>query len=594
MPRLSFSSLRIRLSLLVLLAVVPTVGLLFYTNLEQRRQSVEDVTTNAVRMAKLIAGIQEHRIEEAHGFLIDLAELPEIHAWNPQACSDGLARMLRLSPSYASLGVLNLAGNWLCSAMPLAQMESAAGRPWFQRTVQTRAFSVGEYQVDTNAKSAEVHFGYPVIDDHGRIQAVITAALDLVWLNALTAKEQLPEWMDLIVVDRNGIILASDPEPEKWVGRLFPEDSIVKAMLTGREGVGEVTGVDGIPRVFAFAPVRAGSQVAMYVSIGVPKAVAFADADRVLTYNLIGMGVVTILVLTAAWAGGNVFVLRNVKALVNTTKRLAAGDLHARTGMPHGPGELNHLARAFDEMAASLEQGEAERKEAEERLRDNAERLEALSRRLVEIQESERREIARELHDEVGEVLTGLKLTLEVSASVASEQAAQSLGEAQALVQDLMTRTREMSLDLRPAILDDLGLLPALLWHIERYTGQTGIRVAFEHSGLEARLPLDLETGAYRIVQEALTNVARHADVKEVIVRLWADPETLDVQVEDRGTGFEFETALGAHVSSGLTGMRERAMLLGGDLKVESSPGKGTRVRAQFLLNRQLDHKEKE
>ena len=588
-----FGGLRVRLSLLILLAVIPTVGLMLQTNLKQRRLSAEDVAMDAVRMAKLIAGIQEHRIEEVRRFLIDLAELPEIRARDSRACSQVLARVLRYSPSYASLGVVNLEGDWFCSALPLTQMASAAARPWFLRAVQTRAFSVGAYQVDANAKSAEVHFGYPVIDDHGRIQAVITASLDLDWLNALTAKEPLPEGMAQIVIDRNGMILARYPEPEKWVGKVLPEDSIVKAMLTGREGVKEVTGVDGIPRVFAFAPVRAGSQVAMYISIGVPMAVAFAEVDRVLTTNLIGIGVVTVLVLTAAWVGGNVFVLRNVKALVHATKRLAAGDLSARTGMPHGLGELSHLAHAFDEMAASLEQGKAESKLSEERLRENAERLQVLSRRLMEIQESERRQIARELHDEVGEILTGLKLNLEVSAQAASDQVASRLGEAQVLVQELMTRTRELSLALRPAILDDLGLLPALLRHFERYTGQTKVHVTFKHNGLEQRLPSDLETAAYRIVQEALTNVARHAKVKEVTVRVWADPETLDVQVEDWGTGFDPEIALGAHVSSGLTGMRERVMLLGGDLKLESSPGKGTRVRAEFPLHQPSDHEGK-
>ncbi|HSB79498.1 MAG TPA: cache domain-containing protein [Candidatus Methylomirabilis sp.] len=589
MPRLSFSSLRVRLSLLVLLAVVPTVGLLFYTNLEQRHRSAEDVTTNALRIAKLIAGIQAQRIEEVHGFLIDLADLPEVRARDPRACNEGLARMLRYSPSYASLGVLNLEGDWLCSAKPLSQMVSAADRTWFQRTIQSRAFSVGKYQIDTNATSAEVHFGYPVIDDRGRIQTVITAALDLDWLNALTAKEQLPEWMDLTVVDCDGIILARDPEPEKWVGRVFPEDSIVKAMLTGREGVKEVTGVDGIPRVFAIVPVRAGSQVAMYVSIGVPKAVAFADADRVLTYNLIGVGVVTVLVLASAWIGGSVFVLRNVKALVSVTRRLAAGDLSARTGMSHGPGELRQLAHAFDEMAVSLEQAEAERKGAEERLRDNAEHLQALSRRLVEIQESERRQIARELHDEIGEILTGLKLSLEMSARMVSGQVASSLGEAQVQVQDLMNRTRDLSLDLRPAILDDLGLLPALLWHFERYTGQTGVRVTFDHNGLEERVAPDLETAVYRIVQEALTNAARHAGVQDVSVRMRTAPETLSVQIEDQGAGFEAEAKARSHDSSGLTGMRERALLLGGHLKVESCPGVGTRVVADFPLNPLFD-----
>ena len=217
-----------------------------------------------------------------------------------------------------------------------------------------------------------------------------------------------------------------------------------------------------------------------------------------------------------------------------------------------------------------------------EQVRAGRERLRALSRRLVEVQEAERRHLARELHDEIGQVLTGLKLSLEMSKRLAAGKVRASLGEAERLVSDLMVQVRELSLALRPAMLDDLGLLPALLWHIERYTATTRVQAAFEHTGLEGRFPSDVETAAYRIAQEALTNVARHAGVSEVKVRLWADAATLGLQIEDRGTGFDPGAVLAAGTSGGLFGMRERAVLLGGDLRVESAPGGGTRVTAEL------------
>ncbi|MBI4013342.1 MAG: GAF domain-containing protein [Candidatus Rokubacteria bacterium] len=226
-----------------------------------------------------------------------------------------------------------------------------------------------------------------------------------------------------------------------------------------------------------------------------------------------------------------------------------------------------------------------------EQVRADRERLQSLSRRLVEIQEGERQHIARELHDEIGQVLTGLKLTLEMSARAPADAARSSLDEAHALVSDLIARVRELSLNLRPAMLDDLGLLPALLWHVERYTAQTGIRVAFGHEGLEGRLPPDVETAAYRIVQEALTNVARHAGVRTAAVRLWAHQDALGVQVEDSGTGFEPATVLAERASSGLCGMRERAELLGGRLIVESAPGAGTRLWAHLPLGGWLERR---
>jgi signal transduction histidine kinase len=215
---------------------------------------------------------------------------------------------------------------------------------------------------------------------------------------------------------------------------------------------------------------------------------------------------------------------------------------------------------------------------------------------LLDVQEAERRHIARELHDEVGQALTGLKLLLDMSTRLPADEVTASarklhdLREAQAMVNELMALVRDLSLDLRPAMLDDLGLLPTLLWHFDRYTAQTPVRVAFKHTGLEGRrFAPEVETAAYRIVQEALTNVARHAGVSEVVVRLWADQETLGVQIEDGGTGFDPEAALAAGATTGLAGMRERAVLLGGQLTVESAPLAGTCVTAELPLAYEIE-----
>jgi PAS domain S-box-containing protein len=224
-----------------------------------------------------------------------------------------------------------------------------------------------------------------------------------------------------------------------------------------------------------------------------------------------------------------------------------------------------------------------ELKHAEQSLREYAERQNILSRRLIEVQEAERRSIALELHDEISQILTGLKLTLEMGARLPADEARASIAQAQVLVNELMGRARNLSLNLRPGMLDDLGLLPALLWHIEHYTSQTKVQVTFKHSGLkERRFAPEVETAAYRIVQEALTNAARHADVKEVTVRVWADQQTLATQIEDRGRGFDPEQALSAGSTSGLAGMHERATLLGGNFSIESHQGAGTRVTAEW------------
>jgi len=223
-----------------------------------------------------------------------------------------------------------------------------------------------------------------------------------------------------------------------------------------------------------------------------------------------------------------------------------------------------------------------ERKQADEQLQTYAGRLQALSRRLLEVQEQERRAFARELHDEIGQALTGLEFTLERSRSLPPGQIAESLTEVQGLVRELTTRVRDLSLRLRPTMLDDLGLLPTLLWHLEGYQERTRVRVQFNHSGLDRRFGPEVETAAYRIVQEALTNVARHACTNAATVRAWRHRQALFLLVEDSGVGFDELAVRAGRASSGLSGMQERAALLGGRLHVKSRPGAGTRVTAEM------------
>jgi PAS domain S-box-containing protein len=226
-----------------------------------------------------------------------------------------------------------------------------------------------------------------------------------------------------------------------------------------------------------------------------------------------------------------------------------------------------------------------ERIQAQQKLREYATQLQALSRRLVQVQEDERRHLARELHDEVGQALTSLRFALEgARATSIMEKAKLRLDDARAVLEDVLIRIRNLSYSMRPAMLDHLGLLAALSGLIEHYTARTQVQVSFEQQGLDQRLAPELETTAYRIVQEALTNVARHSGVKEAAVRLWIDDVGLNVQVEDQGAGFDPEAVLGACSSSGLPGMRERVQLVGGQLLIESAPGSGTHLLVQLPL----------
>lgn len=245
--------------------------------------------------------------------------------------------------------------------------------------------------------------------------------------------------------------------------------------------------------------------------------------------------------------------------------------------------ELNRsLADQVAERTRDLQAQIAVREAAERRAEDNAARLQALSNRLLRVQEDERHAIARELHDQVGQLLTGLRFQLEASRTKPA-----ALTEALAVTDDLLRTVRELTLQLRPRMLDDFGLRPALEWHVDRFRRQTSIKVELDVALPEQRLSSVLETTVYRIVQEALTNVARHSGAPSAVVTVAADEQSLHVEISDRGRGFDTAAALARHNSIGLAGLSERVHLAGGTLELFSRAGQGTRIHAEFSLSQE-------
>lgn len=218
-----------------------------------------------------------------------------------------------------------------------------------------------------------------------------------------------------------------------------------------------------------------------------------------------------------------------------------------------------------------------------EQVRLGRERQRVLSKSVVDIQEAERRRIARELHDHLGQSLTGIQFMLESVKNQVDEAQKSKISEVQNSVTDIIGQVREMSLNLRPSMLDDLGLIPTLKWHLDRYTSQTGISVNFNSAKLSERFPAEVETTAYRIIQEALTNVARHAKAAEVFVGLAVVDDALWIEILDKGKGFDTSTVLN-RPTSGLSGMSERADLAGGYLTINSYVNQGTQVVATLPL----------
>ena len=210
-----------------------------------------------------------------------------------------------------------------------------------------------------------------------------------------------------------------------------------------------------------------------------------------------------------------------------------------------------------------------------------------LSRRLVEAQETERRRLARELHDEIGQALTVMQLNLQAVLQSPGTASASRVREALKVIERLLQQVRDLALNLRPSMLDDLGLEPALEWLTKRQATTAGLKSEVRADTLEHRLDSVIETECFRVAQEALTNVARHARAKTVTVELRAKDGQLHLRVRDDGIGFNVtanreKAVRGA--SLGLLSMEERAALAGGSLEFTSQPGQGTEVHARFPL----------
>jgi PAS domain S-box-containing protein len=225
-----------------------------------------------------------------------------------------------------------------------------------------------------------------------------------------------------------------------------------------------------------------------------------------------------------------------------------------------------------------------ERKKTEEERRRTGERLRTLSQQLMEAQESERRHLARELHDEIGQALTMVKINLQTIQS-ASDPAliAQRTEESIGIIEQTLQQVRNLSLDLRPSLLDDLGLIAALRWYLDRQAKGSGFVLHFSADSLDKRLPADIETACFRIVQEAITNIVKYSQAKEVHVDLRQGDKIMELTIRDTGIGFNVKSAQARAAEGGRLGllsMAERVSLVGGTFNIQSEPGKGTEIRA--------------
>lgn len=382
---LSLESLRVRLILLVLLAVIPALLLTLYTGLEQRRLAAADAHDEALRLGRLALADQMGLVDHARQLLATLAQLPVVREERGRACDAFLADVDERYWSLTGFVVVEQNGEISCSSFPRSEPVNLADRAWFQRILEAGEFTVGEYTIARFSGGPALPLAYPILDEEGQVQAVVATGLDLARFSLFGAAIQLPSESTITLIDRDGTVVARYPDSDTWVGRSMPEVPIVREVLTRRsEGTAEAIGVDGTARLFAFVPLQATSEdresgdADLYIVAGIPTQVAFADLNWIMLRNLAGLGLVAGLALIAAWLVGNWFILRPVNDLSALMTRVAAADFSGRIGPPYSAGELGQLARIFDQSVMALEQHEAERKRAEQAQRESEEYWRAL------------------------------------------------------------------------------------------------------------------------------------------------------------------------------------------------------------------------
>jgi two-component system sensor histidine kinase UhpB len=280
--------------------------------------------------------------------------------------------------------------------------------------------------------------------------------------------------------------------------------------------------------------------------------------DERLSFTLLALTIILVLLVNMMMLRRRFLPLERLIATIEAIDPSAPGDLTLPTD-PQEAEEIGRLAAAFRRMLIRIE---------DERKRSG--------RLVLRAQEEERRRLARDLHDEVNQALTAILLRLEALSQAAPPELTDELSELKRLVNQAMNELLQLARQLRPTALDDHGLLPAMATQVRRFAAQTGIKADLNASGPESRLQPDEEIAVYRIAQEALANIARHADASRVAVDLRAGSEGVQLTVRDDGKGFHTEGPTGNGL--GLGGMAERARLVGGELTIESHPGSGTEL----------------
>ena len=576
-------ALRMRLNLLILLTLLPAGILLFFAAEDQRRIESKAFLQHALLLAQAGAVEEAQQVSAVRDLLLILSDYLRLEEAAPDHAIAFLNTLTGRFSGYKDLGVLSPDGALKIHSRNDPRGGNYADHAWFKSAVAKKQFAMSEYRVQQIDNEPVIYFGLPVMNDLERMQAVVFAAISLNWMNRSIFRllDDLPPGASLTQIDASGKILSYAPKTQSWSESGPISASVLEAVSRQMTGIFEAVGDDGIPRIYAFAPLKSAIlNRHVYVVLHMPKRQALAASNRVLGRNLTLFALVMLLAFGIIRWGSDVFILRRIAAIVETSRRLAGGDLCARVGDIGGQDELSRLARSFDEMAESLESRDRQEAAARKALKASREQLRNLAAYLQSVREQERTRIAREIHDDFGQALTILKMDLSWLKKRLHPGQKEDGSKIEAMFQTIdgaLKTLHAVSAELRPVILDDFGLSAAIEWQAEEFQHRTGIACRVDATDWQTDPDRELATALFRIFQETLTNIIRHAGATRVDVRLKTDGGERVLEVADNGCGIKAEE-INHPRSFGLIGMRERLWPWSGTVVFERRSTGGTRV----------------
>ncbi len=368
-------SIRVRLILLVLLAVLPALGIILHTGFADKKNAVANAKKNILQSVENLASLQENITASTKQLLMNIAQFPEIQNGNAQACNTLFKALLRHSLYNDNIEAIRKDGSIFASGTGEAGANVLAN-DYFRKALSTKDFVVGGYTIARTNNVPWLPFAFPIIDDQGQGKGVIIASLRLDRYDALLQQMEFPEKSIIGIEDRNGIRLCRFPKREDITSEKLGEHLPGKVWqrISGSQQKGTYTevGEDGIRRIYGFVQLRMQNENKpyLYIRVGIPEKSALSPAKNRLLHELLLFGVASGLALAAAYFLGNLTIVNPIKKLVRASLRMGTGNFNLRSGIPYAKGgEIGLLAQSFDLMASALSDREIERLASEESIK---------------------------------------------------------------------------------------------------------------------------------------------------------------------------------------------------------------------------------